>query len=148
MTVSEELETEPEEASAIQIETAKKHFGSLYQESMLKVVLYSIPALVFTISSVVLFVRSEEGFNFNGMSYMVPGYVSLLMIVAAIICWGLFFWLKVRSSHKQAELWRKSMESYENLVLSESKLKTEEEKKAASRRSLRRAQREMNKSIK
>lgn len=142
MNDTKDVENE-DDVSEIQIETAKKHYGNLYRQSILRVILYAIPALLFTIASLFLYIMSEEGLMFRGMSYSVPDFLLVISIAAAIACWGLFFWLKVRNSHKQAELWKKSMESYENLVKTESQFKTEEEKKQASKRSLRKAQREM-----
>lgn len=127
----------------VQIKTAKKHYGNLYRESIIRVIAFSIPALIFTIASIWLYVKTKEGFTFRNITYIVPDYIMYLSIAAAIVCWGLFFWLKVYRSHKRAELWRKSMENYEALVLSESQFKTEQEKKEASRRSLKKAKKEI-----
>lgn len=121
----------------VQTETAKKHYNNLYYRSMLSVVLYSIPAVFFTVVSIILYFGFEERWSFLHLNFYQQSDVNtIISIVAAVGCWGLFFWFQVRKTHKRAELWRKSMESYEALVLSESQFKTEEEKREAARQSI------------
>jgi len=129
----------------VQTQVAKKHFTHLRHASLRSVLLNSIPAVLFTIGAFALYTAVEEQNPFIRQFYTDGlSFVMLACIIAAVICWGLFFWIQVRNSQKRAALWRQAMESYESLVASESQFKTKEEKREASRRSLKIAEKKFN----
>lgn len=120
-----------------QIEVAKKHYTNLREESLISLILYMIPALVFTAAAFWFYFGVEEQTPFIGQFYSSGlNFVLLSLIIASIVCWGIFFWIQVKRSHERAKLWKDSLKSYEELIINESKFKTEEERRLAARESV------------
>lgn len=137
-----------DEGSPLEVQTkvAKGYFTDLRHASLRSLLLNAVPAILFTIGAISLYAAVEEQNPFIRQFYNDGiSFILLACIIAAVICWGLFFWIQVRNSQKRAALWRQAMENYESLVVSESQFKTSAEKREASRKSIKRAREEMKK---
>lgn len=130
----------------IQKKIAKSHYSELKERSLLKLFMNAVPAILFTVAAVWFYFGVEEGTPFIGQFYNDGlSFVLLTLIIASILCWGLFFWIQVKRNHEQAALWEQSMKIYEDLMNTEKELKqkSDEERRRVSRESAEQLQREV-----
>lgn len=130
----------------IQKKVAKSYYSKLKERSLFKLFLNAVPAFLFTVAALWFYFGVEEGTPFIGQFYSDGlSFVLLTLIIASILCWGLFFWIQVKHNHEQAALWEQSMKIYEDLMNTEKELKqkSDEERRRVSRESAEQLQREV-----